>query len=282
MDYRSKFLIEPGAKVKLAHFDPAFKAKHASKDEAATEMQASVAELDQLQYKMAAERKHSLLIVLQGLDGAGKDGTIRHIMTGMNPQGCRVTSFKQPTPQEMEHDFLWRVHPHAPGRGDVAIFNRSHYEDVLVVRVHELVPEKEWSRRYDSINAFEQNLRQQNGTTILKFFLHISKEEQLARFAQRLEDPLRQWKISASDYAERERWDDYTAAYEDALSKTSTAHAPWFVIPSNHKWFRDLAIVHILVETMRDLGFQVPRPTVDLAKIRKQYHHAKQEEEARR
>src|SRR5262249_40020547 len=162
-------------------------------------------------------RKHALLIVLQGLDGAGKDGTIRHIMAGMNPQTCRVTSFKQPTPEELEHDFLWRVHPHAPRRGDVAIFNRSHYEDVLVVRVHELVPKKVWSRRYDSINAFEQNLCLENDTTLLKFFLHISKEEQLARFAERLKDPLRQWKISDSDYRERERWDDYSAAYEDVL-----------------------------------------------------------------
>jgi PPK2 family polyphosphate:nucleotide phosphotransferase len=279
MDYRGKLLVEPGASVKLADFDPGFKSKHGSKDEAMKEMQISLAELDELQYKMASERIHSLLIVLQGLDGAGKDGTIRHLMTGMNPQDCRVTSFKAPTQEELEHDFLWRVHAHAPRRGEVAIFNRSHYEDVLVVRVHELVPQKVWSRRYDSINAFEEDLRLQNGTTVLKFFLHVSKEEQLARFAQRLEDPLRQWKISESDYNERKRWDDYTAAYEDVLSKTSTAHAPWFVIPSNHKWFRNLAIAHILVQTMRSLSFQLPQPTVDLGKIRKQFHQAEREEQ---
>jgi PPK2 family polyphosphate:nucleotide phosphotransferase len=274
VDYRSKFIVEPGAKVDLADFDPGFKSKHDFKKEALPELQACVAQLDELQYRLWAEHKRSLLIVLQGLDASGKDGAIRHVIAGMNPQGCRVTSFKQPTRQELDHDFLWRVHPHVPARGEVAVFNRSHYEDVLVVRVHDLVPKKVWSRRYDLINGFEQDLRVENDTTILKFFLHISRGEQLVRFAQRLEDPLRQWKISESDYREREHWDDYIDAYEDVLRKTSTGHAPWFVIPSDHKWFRNLAIAHILVETMQAMKMQLPRPTVDLDEMRKHFHQA--------
>jgi PPK2 family polyphosphate:nucleotide phosphotransferase len=200
----------------------------------------------------------------------------------MNPAGCISIGFKQPTPKELAHDFLWRVHPYVPAKGSVVIFNRSHYEDVLVARVHGLVPEKIWSKRYDEINDFEKLITTQNNTTILKFFLHISKEEQLARFKKRLDDPARQWKISESDYKEREYWDDYTKAFEDVLNKTSTEHAPWFIIPSNHKWFRDLAISQIIVQQMEDMDMQFPKATVNLAEIRRKYHQASAEEKSDR
>ena len=210
-----------------------------------------------------------------------QSGVVRHILTGMNPAGCAAVGFKQPTPEELAHDFLWRVHPHVPTKGSIAIFNRSHYEDVLVVRVHRLVPEKVWSKRYDEINEFEKLIVTQNATTILKFFLHISKQEQLARFAKRLDDPARQWKISESDYKERDYWGDYTEAFEDVLNRMSTERAPWFVIPSNHKWFRDLAVSQIISRTMEEMGMQMPKPTVDLAKIRREYHQAEDESKSR-
>jgi PPK2 family polyphosphate:nucleotide phosphotransferase len=235
-----------------------------------------------LQYLMYAENKHSLLIVLQGLDAAGKDGVVRHVLTGMNPSGCVAVNFKEPTAKELAHDFLWRVHPHVPAKGSVAIFNRSHYEDVLVVRVHGLVPEKVWSKRYDQINDFEQLIVTENNTTILKFFLYISKQEQLDRFKKRLDDPTRQWKISDSDYKEREYWGDYIKAFEDVLTKTSTDHAPWFIIPSNHKWFRDLAISQIIVRQMEAMRMQFPKPTVNVAEIRREYHQAEDGEKAGR
>jgi PPK2 family polyphosphate:nucleotide phosphotransferase len=185
-----------------------------------------------------------------------------------------VAAFKAPTAMELEHDFLWRVHPHAPGKGAVAIFNRSHYEDVLIVRVHKLVKKDVWKERYALINDFEKLLCTQNNTTILKFFLHISKDEQLRRFEQRLDDPSRNWKISESDYQERELWDKYTKALEEAFEKTSTKHAPWYVIPANHKWFRNLAVSQIVAETMEDMGMKMPEPQVDLKVIRKEYHEA--------
>jgi len=273
-NYLKKFKVELGSKVRLKHVDPDYHGKHESHEEALPEIQKYLEKMEELQYLMYAERKHSLLIVLQGLDAAGKDGVVRHVLTGMNPAGCISVNFKQPTAEELAHDFLWRVHRNVPGKGSVAIFNRSHYEDVLVVRVHELVPEKVWSKRYDEINEFEKLIAAQNKTTILKFFLHISKQEQLARFAKRLDDPARQWKISDSDYKEREYWDDYTEAFEDVLNKTSTERAPWFVIPSNHKWFRDLAVSQIIAWTMEEMDMQMPKPTVDLAKIRREYHEA--------
>ncbi len=203
----------------------------------------------------------------------GKDGVVRHVVGSMNPQSCRVISFKQPSPEELAHDYLWRVERQAPRRGEVVVFNRSHYEDVLIVRVHGLVAEDVWSKRYEQINDFERRLAA-NGTHILKFFLHISKEEQLKRFERRLDDPARQWKISEADYSEREYWTQYEAAYEDVLGRCSTADAPWFVIPSDHKWLRDLAISQIIVETMDELGIEVPKPAVDIDEIRKKYHAA--------
>ena len=273
MDYRKKLIVKPGSKVRLSTVDAAFHGKHETHEAALVELQEQVARLTHLQYLLYAERKRALLIVLQGIDAAGKDGTCWHVMSAMNPQGTTVTGFKQPTEEEHAHDFLWRVHRHTPALGQVAVFNRSHYEDVLVVRVHKLVPKKVWSQRFDLINDFEKMLAD-HGTTILKLFLYISPEEQLERFKQRLEDPHRQWKISESDYKEREFWDKYIQAYEDMLEKCSTKQAPWYVIPSNHKWFRNLAVSHIIADTLEDLGMKMPEPTVDLDLIRRRYHAA--------
>src|SRR5436189_5888518 len=281
-NYRKKLVVNPGSNIRLKHFDPGYHGKHESHKSALPEIQENLQKMEELQYLMYAENKHSLLIVLQGLDAGGKDGVVRHVLTGMNPSGCVSVNFKQPTAKELAHDFLWRVHPHVPAKGSVAIFNRSHYEDVLVVRVHGLAPEKVWSKRYDQINEFERLIATENNTTILKFFLHISKEEQLARFEKRLDDSKRQWKISESDYKERDYWDDYTKAFEDVLTKTSTDHALWFIIPSNHKWFRDLAISQIIVRQMDDMNMQLPKSTVNLAEIRSEYHKAKDGENAHR
>lgn len=274
MDYRKAFVVKPGSKVKLADIDPGYCGKHVSEKEAQADIANYRDKLTKQQYLLYSEKQHSLLIVLQALDAAGKDGTVNHVMSAMNPQGTTVTGFKGPTALELEHDFLWRVHPHAPAKGTVAIFNRSHYEDVLVVRVHKLAPRREWSARYALINDFEKLLHTQNNTHIIKFFLHISQEEQLARFKQRLDDPARNWKISDSDYKERELWADYTQAFEEVFAETSTKHAPWYVIPSNHKWFRNLAVSQIVAATMEDLGMRMPKPEVDLEVIRKEYHQA--------
>jgi len=274
MNYRKKFIVEPGAKVRLGKIDPNYSGKHESHDTAANEIANDVARIDRLQYLLYADASYSVLIVLQGLDAAGKDGAIRHLFSGMNPQGTFVVPFKQPNKVELAHDFLWRVHRCAPGKGEVVIYNRSHYEDVLVVRVHKLVPRAVWSKRYDLINGFERMLSE-NGTRILKFYLHISPDEQLERFKQRLDDPARQWKISDSDYSERTLWPKYMKAYEEAIERTSTKYAPWYVIPSNHKWFRNLAISRIVADTMDQMGLKVPKPSVDLAAIRRKYHAAK-------
>jgi PPK2 family polyphosphate:nucleotide phosphotransferase len=279
-DLLKRFKIEPGANVELATIDPYCCGNYESHEAALPEMLSQLHRMDQLQNLMYAERKRSVLIVLQGLDACGKDGVVRHILTGMNPAGCRVIAFKQPTPEDLRHDFLWRVHSHAPGKGEIAIFNRSHYEDVLVVRVHKLVPTQVWSYRYDLINELERLLVVENYTTVLKFFLYISKDEQLARFKRRLDDPARQWKISESDYREREFWDDYVQAFQDMLHKTSTQHAPWFVIPSNNKWFRDLAVSQIITRTLEELDMQLPETAVDIARIRRRYHTAELEAKA--
>ncbi|WP_395665848.1 polyphosphate kinase 2 family protein [Methylocella sp.] len=273
MDYRKKLIAEPNARIKLKDFDPAWHGGHENKKDAAREMARHLERITTVQRLLYGEKRHAVLIVLQGIDAAGKDGVCWHVMQAMNPQGVSVIGFKQPTTTEKEHDFLWRVHPHVPGFGRIAVFNRSHYEDVLVVRVHDLAPKAVWSKRYDQINDFER-LLVDNGVVILKFFLWISPEEQLKRFAERLDDPMRQWKISDSDYAERAKWDEYVDAYEAMLEKCSTSHAPWYVIPSNHKWFRNLAVSQILAETLENLHMKLPEPTVDLAKIRADYHAA--------
>jgi PPK2 family polyphosphate:nucleotide phosphotransferase len=275
MNYVDRFKVAPGSKVKLKDIDPAFKDRHESHKAAAAELEQHQTKLRALQELLNADGRFALLICLQGMDTAGKDGTIDHILGAMNPQGCRVVGFREPSAEELAHDFLWRIHRAAPARREVAIFNRSHYEDVLVVRVHNLVPQAVWSGRYDQINAFEQGLATAN-THILKFFLHISKEEQLHRFKKRLDDPAKQWKISESDYKEREFWDDYMTAYEDALGRCSTKQAPWFVIPSDHKWFRNLAIGRIVVDYLEGLDLKFPPPSVDLEQIRREYHAAKE------
>lgn len=277
MKYREMFRIEHNSHLKLDKIDPDFKNKHDNKDSAEAEITEHVDKMRELQYLLYAEGKRSLLVCLQALDAAGKDGTINHVLGAMNPQGCRVSGFKTPSKEELAHDFLWRIHARTPAKGEVVIFNRSHYESVLVERVHNLVPKEVWSERYDIINEFERGLVA-NGTHIIKLFLHISADEQLRRFKQRIDDPARHWKISEFDYSERKLWNDYQEAYEDAISKTSTKHAPWYVIPSNHKWFRNLAVSNIIVDTLKSLDMKFPEPTVDIAKIRQQYHAAEEEQ----
>ena len=277
MDYRKKFAVEVGERPRLSKIDASYTGKHESHEKALPEIQAHVERMDKLQYLLYANGSKSLLVVLQALDAAGKDGVIRHLFSGMNPQGTFVFGFKQPSKYEAAHDFLWRAHLRTPGKGEVVVFNRSYYEDVLVVRVHKLVPQAVWSKRYDLINDFESMLSR-NDTTVLKFYLHISPEEQRSRFKQRLDDPSRQWKISESDYTERELWSKYVEAYEDAIAATSTKHAPWYVIPSNHKWFRNLAISRIINDAMDDMGLKLPPTHVDIADIRRKYHAAEVEE----
>ena len=271
MDYYDKFRVKADTKVDLGKIDAGFRDRHESHEHALPEIETYRQKLRDLQYLMYAENKRSLLICLQGRDAAGKDGTINHVLGAMNPQGCSVTGFKVPSTEEAAHDFLWRYHKAAPGRGRIAIFNRSHYEEVLVQRVHNLVPREIWSKRYQHINDFEKSLAE-NGTHILKFYLHIDPQEQLARFRQRLEDPQRHWKISQGDYDERPFWDAYTEAFEAALGKCSTDYAPWFIIPANHKWFRNLAISKIVVETLEALDMQFPVPKVDIENIKKKFH----------
>ncbi len=273
MNYRKQFLVEPGSTVHLAELDPSFSGKHENESGAKAEIAADLERLQKLQYRLYAEHERSVLIVLQALDAAGKDGTVRHVFGAFNPQGATVHAFKVPTPEEAAHDFLWRVHAAAPARGHVAIFNRSHYEDVLVARVHGLVPKKVWGERYDRINEFEKNLAQA-GTHVIKFFLHISPDEQLRRLGARLDDPKSWWKLSETDYAERKRWNDYQKAYEDALERCSTKRAPWYVIPANHKWFRNLAVSRIVVDTLEELGMHYPAPSVDIAEMRKKFEEA--------
>jgi PPK2 family polyphosphate:nucleotide phosphotransferase len=281
MDYRKKFIVEPGAKVHLSKIDPSYKGKHKSHEKSLPEIQKNVERMDKLQYLLYADGNQSLLIIFQALDAAGKDGVIRHVFGGMNPQGTFVFGFKQPSKEEAAHDFLWRAHRRTPGKGEVVIFNRSYYEDVLVVRVHKLVERSVWSKRYDLINDFETMLSR-NNTTVLKFFLHISPEEQLARFKQRLDDPGRHWKISDSDYSERELWAKYVDAYEDAITLTSTKRAPWYIIPANHKWFRNLAVSQIIADTMDEMGLKLPPTHVDIAAIRRRFHSAEREEKGGR
>lgn len=210
-----------------------------------------------LQQVLWAEEKHKILIVLQAMDSGGKDGTIRSIFKGVNPQGVNVANFRVPTEEELSHDYLWRVHQHTPGKGEIVIFNRSHYEDVLVVRVHNLVPPAVWKKRFDHIRNFEKLLYDE-GMIILKFFLHISKDEQKQRFMERIEIPEKQWKFNPKDLDERKRWDEYMEAYEDAIRKTSTSHAPWFVIPANRNWYRDLIILEIITDTLQKLNMKYP------------------------
>jgi PPK2 family polyphosphate:nucleotide phosphotransferase len=253
----AKLMLKPGRKCHLAEFDP--DDTHGfEKAEAEKRLERIRAELEELQTVLYAESRRAVLIVLQGLDASGKDGTIRHVMTGLNPQGVTVTSFKVPEGAERRHDYLWRVHNAAPEWGKIAIFNRSHYEDVLVVRVHNLVPETVWAKRYEQINDFEKMLSG-NNVRILKFLLWIGKDEQGKRLAARLEDPAKSWKFSADDTKERSYWDDYVVAYEAVLRKCSTKFAPWYVIPANRKWFRNLAVAEILHGELKAMKLRYPK-----------------------
>ena len=273
MDYRKRFRVKPGSKFRLSDHDPGFTDKYESEEEAKAELDHYQRRLRELQDRLYVGQTHSLLIVLQALDTGGKDGTINHVLGAMNPQGCRVAHFREPSAEEAAHDFLWRAHKAAPQRGEVVIFNRSHYEDVLVVRVRDSVPKAVWSQRYKRINGFEKELAE-NGTLVLKFFLHISKPEQLRRLKARIDDPAKHWKLNEGDYADREHWDDYMDAYQDALRKCSSADAPWYVIPADHKWFRNLAVARIVVEHMDGLKLDYPKPSVDIKKIEALYRKA--------
>jgi PPK2 family polyphosphate:nucleotide phosphotransferase len=265
-----RFVVKPGGRLHLAGRDPDDTAGIRSKEQCEASLAKNVARLFELQTRLGATREQAVLVVLQAMDAGGKDGTIRHVMTGLNPQACRVTSFKVPSSEEADHDFLWRIHHAAPRRGEIGIFNRSHYEDVLVVRVHKLAPKETWSARFAQINDFEKTLSQ-NRTIVLKFFLHISREEQAKRLLERIDDPQKNWKISPADLAEREYWDDYMEAYEEALERCSTKWAPWYVIPANKKWFRNLAVSQIIVDRMERLEMNYPPLKVDLAKLRAKF-----------
>ena len=264
-DLRRVLRVEPGSTVRLDAIDPS-DSHGFTKELAAPELARGLERIRSLQERVWAEHRHKVLVILQGIDAAGKGGTIEHVMGAMNPAGCPVTSFKAPTAVELDHDFLWRVHARTPGRGEIAVFDRSHYEDVLIVRVHDLVPEEVWSGRYEHINAFERLLVDE-GTTIVKFFLYIDRDEQRERFQARLDEPHKRWKFRLGDLDERRRWDDYIAAFEAALSRCSTDNAPWYVIPANRKWFRNLAVANILADTLDDLDPRYPEPTEDLSGV---------------
>jgi PPK2 family polyphosphate:nucleotide phosphotransferase len=261
-----KFIPKPGSSVKLHEYDPDDHGDYADKEAAQQETLKYQARIEAWQEKLFAEGKHSLLIVLQAMDTGGKDGVIKKVFEGINPQGVRVTAFKAPTPEELAHDFLWRIHQHVPPKGYIGIFNRSHYEDVLVVRVNESMPKKVWEKRYDHINEFERLLAE-NGTRILKFYLHISKAEQKERLQARLDDPQKHWKFSVGDLPVRERWDDYMAAYEDAITRCNSDYAPWHIVPANRKWYRDLVVAKAIAETLEDMQPEYPAPEPGLDKI---------------
>lgn len=267
MSHRKELRVDPGKKARLDKRDPQGTCGFRDKSSANRLLAKSVARLAELQYLLYAENDRALLVVLQAMDTGGKDGIVRHVFSGLNPQGCKVTSFKIPSAEEKAHDFLWRIHRATPARGEIGVFNRSHYEEVGVVRVHELVPESVWSRRYDEINAFEKGLVE-NRTRIVKFFLHISKEEQKRRLEARLADPAKRWKFSPGDLVERKLWNDYMDAYEDALTKCSTPWAEWYVIPADRKWVRNVAVARILVETLEEMKMKFPQPSFDPKKIR--------------
>ncbi len=266
VDFVRKFRILSQDKFRLKDFDPS-DTHGFEKEDALARIEKNVERLFELQYLLYADNRQSLLIILQGMDSSGKDGVIRHVMRGLNPQGCTVASFKAPTTEESEHDFLWRIHKMTPAKGDITIFNRSHYEDVLVPRVHHLVPKKAWKARYDQINDFEWMLSE-NGTRILKFFLYISKDEQKERLEERLQKPEKNWKFNTNDLKERERWGEYMDAYEDLISRCSKKWAPWYVIPADKKWFRNLAISKIVNDELQRMKLKMPPPLPGASQIR--------------
>ena len=266
MNFAKRFLAKPGRKVRLSDWDPGCTEEWKDKEAAGARLSKVVGQLAELQYKLYADNRFALLIVLQAMDAGGKDGLIRRVMSSLNPQGCRVTSFKAPTSTELEHDYLWRIHEAVPPRGEIGVFNRSHYEDVLIVRVHDLVDKPVWKKRFDQINDFERMLSE-NRVHVLKFFLHISKDEQKSRFLKRLKDPSRNWKFSPDDVEERKYWNRYMEAYEEALARCSKPWAPWFIIPSDHKWFRDLAVAEIMLGALKGMKLRFPEPADDLSSV---------------
>ena len=262
-----QYKVKPKTKIDLTQWDPNDTGKFKEGKQAGlAQVEKLNGKLEALQELLFAEHKHKVLIILQAMDTGGKDGAIRRVFDGVNPAGVRVASFKAPTTEELEHDYLWRVHKQAPGKGEMVIFNRSHYEDLLVVRVHDLVPPEVWNKRFDQINDFERMLAE-NGTTILKFYLHIDMDEQKERLQARLDNPTKHWKFRVGDLEERKHWSAYMQAYEDVLSKTSTEYAPWYIVPANRKWFRDLVISSILVDTLEALNMKYPEPEENLDQV---------------
>ena len=262
----NRFVVKPGTKVNLKKFETNYDGK-LQKDQSKIDLDKLHLKMSKLQYKLHAEQKQALLIVLQAMDAGGKDGTIRDVMHGFNPQGCTVTPFRVPNDEELSHDFLWRIHNAIPAKGEIGIFNRSHYGDVLVVRIHNLVPPKQWSKRYEHINNFEKMLTDE-GIRILKFFLHISKDEQKKRLDKRLSNPLKHWKVDEADFTERKFWNKYTIAYEQMLEKCSTPWSPWYIIPADKKWYRNWLVGHIITNTLEDMNPKMPKPTVDITKLK--------------
>ncbi|HEX7556669.1 MAG TPA: polyphosphate kinase 2 family protein [Leptolinea sp.] len=265
-----QYHIEPGKRFRLAEYSSSDLGDFDGKKQKGIEKLATYrVELDKLQELLYSEHKHRLLIVIQAMDGGGKDGTIRSVFDGVNPQGVQVTSFKVPTPVEMDHDYLWRIHANTPAKGGIMVFNRSHYEDVLVVRVHNLVPKEIWKKRYQQINEFEHQLADE-GTTILKFFLNISLDVQKTRFLERLEMPEKRWKFNPGDLTERKLWPEYMKAYEEAVQKTSTQWAPWYVVPADRNWYRNLVVASVIVEKLKSLKMEFPNPQIDIEAFKKQ------------
>ena len=260
-----QYRVKEGEKVALGKW-PQGDTRGLSEPEALEDSKKLTLKLEKLQEMLYAEHKHKVLVVLQGMDTAGKDGTIRKVFEGVNPQGVRVAHFRTPTPEEADHDFLWRVHQQAPGSGEMVIFNRSHYEGVLIERVHGLVPKKTWERRYKEIKHFE-HLLYEEGTLVLKFFLNIDRDEQKRRLEERLSDPSKQWKFSESDAPERKFWAEYMTAYMEAIENTSTDSCPWYIIPANQKWFRDYLVSSVIVDALEDLGMEYPKPSFDLKSV---------------
>lgn len=273
MSLRKTLSVRPRTKVDLSRIDssaaPGRKGESAlEREQAEAQLEANKAKLLDLQTNLYAENQRSLLIVLQGMDTSGKDGCIRHVMTGFNPQGCCVTSFKQPSAEELDHDFLWRIHKAIPAKGEVGVFNRSHYEDVLITRVHKMISKKTCEERYEVINRFERMLVDNGNVTILKFYLHISKEEQNERLQARLDDSKKTWKFSLGDLEERKLWQDYQQAYEAALSNCSVKNAPWYIIPADKKWYRDWAVSQIIRETLEEMNPKPPASDIDVKAIK--------------
>jgi PPK2 family polyphosphate:nucleotide phosphotransferase len=258
-------MVKPGKKITLKTINPQYINGYQSKQSAEKDLPHYLEKLMNLQYLLYADKHHAFLVILQGVDAAGKDGVFRHVITALNPQGTKVWSFGKPSQEELSHDYLWRVHHRLPNRGYISVFNRSHYEDVLVVRVKNLVPKEKWKQRYNQINDFERYLSE-NNIHVLKLFLHISKQEQEKRLLMRLLEPHKNWKFSIDDLIERKNWSKYMAAYEDMLNKTSTKHAPWYVIPADNKWFRNIAVAKIMVDALEKMNLKWPNPSPEIRK----------------